>query len=133
MEENVRAILKQYHLSITKARVVILNYFLQTREALTQHYFLSNTSLHLDRTTVFRTLNLFVEKKIILRIPAADGINRYLVIQTKDSIHSSFICNGCKKIIPLELIAQPKIKLPKGFKFQDTEIVISGLCNSCNN
>jgi Fur family transcriptional regulator, ferric uptake regulator len=133
MEENVRAILKQYRVSITKARIVMLDFFLQSNEALTQQYFLTNPSLLLDRTTVFRTLNLFVEKKIILRIPAADGINRYLVMQAKTSVHSNFICNGCKRIIPINMIVQPRVKLPKGFKFQNTEITIRGLCSSCRN
>ncbi len=133
MEENARAILKQYRVSITKARVVMLDYFLQTHEALTQQYFLNSPSFHLDRTTIFRTLNLFVEKKILLRIPSADGINRYLMLQTKDSVYSNFVCKNCKKIIPLEIIAHPKLKLPKGFKFQSTEISVSGLCGSCSS
>ena len=118
---------------MTKARLVILDFFLQTNEALTHNNFLTNPSFHLDRTTIFRTLNLFVEKKILLRIPFADGVNRYLVLQTKDTVHSNFICNGCKKIIPLELIVLPKAKLPKGFKFKNTEIIFSGLCSSCRN
>ena len=133
MDEKVKTILKQYRVSMTKARIAMLDFFLQTNEALTHHNFLSNPIFHLDRTTIFRTLNLFVEKKILLRIPAADGVNRYLVLQTKDSVHTNFICNGCKKIIPLELIVQPKAKVPKGFKFQSTEIIINGLCSSCRN
>ncbi|NOT52105.1 MAG: hypothetical protein HOP10_12605 [Chitinophagaceae bacterium] len=82
---------------MTKARIVILDLFLQSKNAMTHHDFLSNPSFYLDRTTIFRTLNLFVDKKILLRIPSADGVNRYLVLQTKDSVHSNFICNACKK------------------------------------
>jgi len=133
MQPNARVILKQYRVSITRTRIFLLNLFLQSNEALTLQYFLNNPLHHLDRTTIFRTLNLFVEKKIILRIPAADGINNYLFLQAKDPVHSYFICRGCKKIVPMEMIVLPEIKLPDDFIYQNTEIKVSGLCSSCRS
>jgi Fur family ferric uptake transcriptional regulator len=133
MDENVKIILKGYRLSVTRARLVMLEFFLQNKDALTHRHFLANTLLQLDRTTIFRTLNLFVEKKILLRFPAADGVNRYLLLQTKATMHANFICEGCKRIVPLEMIVAPRVKLPKGFRRQNMELIVSGLCGSCRN
>ena len=131
MKEELRTILKQYHVYITTARLAMLEIFLQANEALTYNHFLTQPSLQVDRITIFRTLKLFVSKKIIHRIPASDGTNRYLLQQDPDAIHSNFMCSRCKRIIPLKTIVPPKIKLPKGFRQQEMEIIINGLCNFC--
>jgi Fur family transcriptional regulator, ferric uptake regulator len=131
MKADLKTILKQYHISITKPRLVMLEVFLQANEALTYDYFLTHPSLQLNRVTIFRVLNLFTNKKIIHRIPATDNINRYLLQQTSTIIHSNFMCNKCRRIIPLETIIPPKVKLPEGCTQQNIEIIIGGLCNFC--
>ena len=105
--------------------------FLKTKEALTYHDFLNYPLLQADRITIFRTLKLFVNKKIIHRIPAPDGTNRYLRQQTSAGIHLNFMCSRCKRIIPLKMVVRPKVKLPKGFRQENVEIIIGGLCNHC--
>jgi Fur family ferric uptake transcriptional regulator len=131
MNDRVKAILKQYNISLTRARLLMLDSFLQTTEALTHHHFLINREFNLDRTTIFRTLNLFVNKKILTRITSADGFNRYLVIENKRSIPASFICDICKRIVPAQIIILPKVKLPKGAKVHTMEMLIHGQCSIC--
>jgi len=131
MKEDLRILLKQYHVYITTARLAMLEIFLQANEALTYNHFLTQPSLQVDRITIFRTLKLFVTKKIIHRIPASDGTSRYLLQQDSEAIHSNFMCSRCKKIIPVKIIAPPKVKLPKGYRQQNMEIIIDGLCNIC--
>ena len=133
MKGDLKNKLKKYGLGITKTRLVMLEIFLRSNEALTQNDFLNYPLFRFDRTTVFRTLNLFVKKKIILRIPAANGVNRYLLQKNTTVVHSNFICSSCKKIIPLKNITRPEVKLPKGFKRQNMEIMIGGLCDSCKS
>jgi Fur family ferric uptake transcriptional regulator len=132
MKEDLTTILKRHRVYVTKTRLAMLEIFLQTNEALTHNYFLTHPSLQLDRVTIFRTLNLFVDKKIIHRIPVSDGTNRYLLQQASEKVHSNFMCIGCKRIIPLKTIVSPTVKLPKGFRQQTMEIIVGGLCNSCN-
>jgi Fur family ferric uptake transcriptional regulator len=110
----------------------MLEVFLKTSGALTYDYFLTHPALQLNRVTVFRVLNLFAIKNIIHRIPVTDNINRYLLHHNSTIIHSNFMCSKCKKIIPLETIVTPKVKLPEGCVQQSVEIVIEGLCRSCN-
>jgi Fur family ferric uptake transcriptional regulator len=130
--DDLRNILRQHHISITKARLVMLDVFLKANGALTYDYFLNLTSLQLNRVTVFRVLNLFANKKIIHRVPATDNINRYLLQQASAIVHSNFMCIKCKRIMPLETIVLPKVKLPKDCIQQNIEIIIGGLCASCN-
>ena len=108
MKEDLRTILKQYRMYTTKTRLAMLEIFLQTNEALTHNYFVTHPSFHVDRITIFRTLKLFVDKKIIHRIPASDGTNRYLLLQTSEKVHSNFMCTGCKRIVRLKTIVSPK-------------------------
>ena len=131
MKGNLRTKLKKYRVSVTKNRLAMLDIFLRTDQALTHSDFLKYSSFRFDRTSIFRTLNLFVEKKIIQRIPAPNGINRYILEQNPATVHFNFICSNCKKIIPLKNISPPLVKLPKGFKQQNMEIMIGGICDSC--
>jgi len=57
MKEDLRILLKQYHVYITTARLAMLEIFLQANEALTYNHFLTQPSLQVDRITIFRTLN----------------------------------------------------------------------------
>jgi len=132
MKEDLRATLKQHHISITKPRLAMLEIFLNANGALSYDYFLSHPSLQLNRVTVFRVLNLFTKKNIIHRIPATDNTNRYLLQGASAIVHSNFMCTKCKTIIPLETIVSPKVKLPKDCIQQNVEIIIGGLCASCN-
>jgi Fur family transcriptional regulator, ferric uptake regulator len=132
VNEDVRNILRQHHISITRARLAMLQVFLRTNGALTYDNFLNHPSLQLNRVTIYRVLNLFADKNIIHRVPATDNINRYLMQQASAIVHSNFMCTKCKRIIPLETIVSPKVKLPKDFMQQNVEIIIGGLCASCN-
>jgi Fur family transcriptional regulator, ferric uptake regulator len=131
MKEDLQTILNQYHIYITRARLIVLEIFLQHKEALTYQDFLTHPLVQFDRITIFRTLKLFGDKKIIHRIPGSDGINRYLLQEGSENIHSNFMCSVCKKNIPLKTFVAPKVKLPKGFRQQIIEIIIGGLCNHC--
>ena len=129
------SILKKYHLAITKPRALILDAFIYAERSLDHQYFLHQPKYKLERTTVFRTLRLFTDKKIIYRV-TTDGGSKYLFLQDDKSHsqtdeHSSFVCTGCGKAIPIDTIEVPKLKIPKGFTKQDMEIIIRGICPTC--
>ncbi len=133
MKEDVRTILKKYRVNITKTRLLVLEAFLESSEPLTRKHFFNETLPDMDRTSIFRTLNLFVEKNIIYRLPGTDGIRRYSLRQATNVVHSNFICSSCKKIIPLKTIMLPEVELPDNYTQQNMEIVIDGLCDECRN
>lgn len=138
MPDEVITILKRHRINITKPRQLVLQAFLQTTDSVDYTYFLNTDIFGMDRTTVFRTLNLFVKKNIIYKVPVTDGTNRYLLQppchynSPASLMHFSFVCAQCGKatIIPKE--PEVKISLPRGFKKTNIEIVINGLCKACN-
>lgn len=134
---SVLDILKKNDLSVTDGRKKILDLFLSSEGALAHADIETNTSNAFDRVTVYRTLQTFVEKGIIHNIPTTD--NSILYALCKDDCeeghhhdnHVHFICNNCNKTICLDDVIVPKVKLPKGFTPNKTQMVVNGVCADC--
>jgi Fur family ferric uptake transcriptional regulator len=47
--------------------------------------------------------------------------------------HVHFICSACGNTVCLEGISVPAIQLPKGFTSEQVEMLVSGVCGSCNS
>ena len=131
MTEESRTILTKHHIHITKTRIVVLESFLQSTEPLTRKDFYTGSIHELNRISIFRTLKLFLDKKIIYRVHTTDRTSRYLLRKSATSVHSNFICRVCKKVLPLNTIDLPEVELPEDFTQQNIEIIIEGLCNTC--
>lgn len=130
-------ILKKNQLSVTEGRKKILGLFLNSPGALAHADIEKSADISFDRVTVYRTLQTFVEKGIIHNIPTTD--NSILYALCKDNCeaglhhdnHVHFICDVCDKTICLDNVSIPEVKLPKGFKQKQTDVVISGICDEC--
>src|SRR5215217_9634185 len=130
-------ILRRNHLSITESRKKILSLFLATPDALAHGDIERKAGEKFDRVTVYRTLQTFVEKGIIHTIPTAE--NAVLYALCKDCTeghhhddHVHFICSNCNSTICLDDVVSPKIDLPEGYIVQNVQVVINGICKSCN-
>jgi Fur family transcriptional regulator, ferric uptake regulator len=131
------SILKKYKINITKPRIRMLDAFVATNRSLDLRYFLHDPAAKFERTTVFRTLRLFIEKKIVYRV-SADGNDKYLLLQggqsqLSTSRHSSFICIRCGKAVLIDTLEEPKLKIPSGFIKGNLDIIIHGLCSTCKS
>jgi Fur family ferric uptake transcriptional regulator len=134
---NAIDILKKSDLSITESRIQILGFFLATEEALAHADIEKLTKTDIDRVTVYRTLQTFVDRGIIHRIPTGDNSIMYALCRHacekghhKDD-HVHFICDSCEKTICLEAITVPKVRLPRGFKSLQSSMIVSGICSNC--
>ena len=136
MKPDVIEILKQNNLSITVNRMKILKLFLKNDKALSHADVEKKIRRTFDRITVYRTLQAFVEKGIIHLIPTTDNSVKYALCKNDCSAghhhdnHVHFICNECNKTTCLN-INIPLVKLPKGFKPNGAEMVLSGICSDC--
>ncbi len=93
--------------------------------------------LDIDKSTIFRTINLFHEKKIIHNFDDGSGSMKYSVCQddcdcSADDSHIHFYCNYCKKAFCLEDVVIPKLQLPEGMEMEDVNFVIKGYCGKCS-
>ena len=138
MENNISHILKHAQLSVTENRTKILDLFTSAQSALSHADIENKLGEHLDRVTIYRTLQTFVEKGIIHTIPTAD--NSVLYALCKDDCseghhhdnHVHFICDKCSTTYCLENVTIPSIKLPEGFTETQINVLVSGICKNCN-
>lgn len=91
-----------------------------------------------DRTTLYRTLKTFEEKKIVHQIDDGSGVAKYALCEAgcncevdKD-LHLHFHCTSCNETQCLTERKIPHINLPPGFKALDANLVVKGICNKCN-
>jgi Fe2+ or Zn2+ uptake regulation protein len=85
----------------------------------------------LSKTTVYNTLNLFVEKKVSLLLHMKDGEARY---DADVSLHGHFKCERCENIYDFEV--EPSGLVFKGlenYKLNEIQVSCKGICPSCRN
>jgi Fur family ferric uptake transcriptional regulator len=137
MSEAVRDLLKKNQLSITESRVRILDLFYRSKGALAHADIEKKAGDHIDRVTIYRTLQVFEEKGMIHTIPSSDNAVKYALC--KDACgaghhhdnHVHFVCDRCKKTTCLEDVLVPEVKLPRGFIPMESNMVVNGTCKDC--
>jgi len=135
----VDQILKKNQLSVTGSRKKILGLFLNNEGALAHADIERKAGEKFDRVTVYRTLQVFVEKGILHSIPTADNSIRYALCKEDcanghhHDNHIHFICNSCQKAICMEGVVVPEVVLPNGFKPYQYAMVVTGVCKDCRN
>ena len=123
MDSQIERILKHSELSVTGGRKKILELFLHNPGALSHGDIEKRAGEKFDRVTVYRTLQIFLEKGIIHAIPTADNSILYALCKN--------ICNFCGKMICLENVSIPELNLPPEFNATQVDVVISGICKEC--
>ncbi len=83
----------------------------------------------LSKTTVYNTINLFVEEKIVIEIVIENNEVRY---DADISIHGHFKCDKCKKIFDLDLdLESVNLQSLTNFQINEHHIYFKGICNDC--
>lgn len=87
-----------------------------------------------DRVTIYRILNTFCEDGITHRVVSDDGKSFYaLCTGCNDEKHSHdhfhFKCTRCERIECLK--EEISFKVPKGYKPQHINCIITGYCKQC--
>jgi Fur family transcriptional regulator, ferric uptake regulator len=137
IDQEVGHLLRHNNLSITDSRKKILQLFLAQEGALAHGDIEKKAGEKFDRVTIYRTLQIFVDKGIIHTIPTADNSIRYALC--KDACteghhhdhHIHFVCNQCQNTFCLDDVVTPEIKMPKGYNATHVEVVVEGLCKNC--
>jgi Fe2+ or Zn2+ uptake regulation protein len=85
----------------------------------------------LSRTTVYNTLNLFLEKEIVRQVIIEDNEARY---DADTSVHGHFRCDKCGRIYDFrveEILI--KDETLKKFTIKEKHIYFRGNCDKCLN
>jgi Fur family ferric uptake transcriptional regulator len=129
-------ILKDFKLRSTPNREAILHVFLRRDFALSHGDVEREVPSSFDRVTVYRTLKTFLDKGLIHKVLDDEGSLKYALCSQACSTahhhheHVHFKCTKCGQTNCLE-IEIPSIKLPKGYKAKEVNLLIQGICENC--
>ncbi len=131
MFERARHILEENGISPSFQRVKVLEYLLgdpnhPTAEIIYQG--LTREVPTLSKATVYNTLNLFVEKKLVSTMSADKYETRYDLITQE---HGHFVCKECGAIVNFPYRFKDHYPDLDGFQIEQEEIVIKGICKEC--
>lgn len=128
--------LKHRGIKPTAGRLLILKEMIRGNEAVSlpdlEHYLPT-----IDKSTISRTLSLFLLHGLIHTIDDGSGAMKYAVCDDDcecevEDEHTHFFCTECHRTFCLKQIAAPQVRLPDGFTLNNINYVIKGLCPECN-
>ncbi len=95
--------------------------------------YLKTENVDVDPATIFRMMNLFMERGLIKQIRFQDAITRYELSNKGD--HHHLICESCGKIEAISdtvfPIMEKYIKEKSKFKVKSHSLEVFGICEDC--
>src|SRR3972149_6082251 len=120
---------------VTRPRVGVLAALLAARRALTHHEVerQGEGGPRIDRVTIYRVLEWLTARGLAHRVPGDDRVWRFNAAEQKHAQHHAhFKCNHCGEVICLDKLVAPRgIPLPSGYRSQEIELTVRGLCAGC--
>ena len=118
--ENIGEYLKAHEIKPSYQRIKIFQYLVENTEIPT-----------LSKTTVYNTLNLFIEKKIVNVIVIEENETRYDSVM---AVHGHFKCEKCGKIYDIginqNILEDDKLK---NCEIKEQHYYFKGICQDCSN
>lgn len=129
-------LLKDFQLRSTPGRQEVLDIFLKINHALSHGDIERNMPADFDRVTLYRTLKTFLDKGLVHKVLDDEGGLKYALCNhncnatSHSHNHVHFKCTVCGQTSCLD-IEIPGIKLPKGYKPVESNLLIQGTCLNC--
>lgn len=97
---------------------------------------LENNLLDVDKSTIFRTICVFLEKHLIHSVEDGSGSMKYCVCHNHgecsvELFHCHFYCESCKRTFCLDSLPVPQVQFPEGFLLNQINYVAKGVCPEC--
>lgn len=91
-----------------------------------------------DKSTISRTLSLFLLHRLIHAVDDGSGSLKYNVCDddcdcTVEDEHTHFYCERCHRTFCLKQIHVPVVPLPPGFTLNSINYVLKGVCPECGS
>jgi Fur family transcriptional regulator, ferric uptake regulator len=131
-------ILNTFGLRHTDTREHIISVFSSKTSALSQADIENLLPSPFDRITVYRTLKTFLDKGVVHKVLDDQGGLKYALCKENCSQghhhheHLHFKCTICSQTTCLDNSHIPTMTLPKGFKKNEINILVQGICPNCN-
>lgn len=132
--ENIGEYLKANGIKPSYQRIKIFQYLVEKRNHPTVDMIykaLCPEIPTLSKTTVYNTLNLFIEKKIVNVIVIEENETRYDSVM---SVHGHFKCEKCGRIFDVNINKGTiEEKALKDFEIKEQHYYFKGICKDCAN
>ena len=97
---------------------------------------LERKMVSMDKSSIFRTLTLFLEHDVVHAFEDGRGVLCYELCEEKGACdhhdgHIHFYCESCQRSFCMEDIQIPSFELPEGFYPHSISFVIKGECPDC--
>lgn len=122
--------LESYKINVSNIRIFILDILLSSDNHLTADEIykeLKNIMPTLSKTSVYNTLDLFIEKQLIKSVKLDEKETRFDI---KTSPHGHFKCIKCNKVYDFD-INNVRYKDLEDFEILKNDIQLYGLCKNC--
>lgn len=95
-----------------------------------------------DKSSISRTLNLFLDHHVVHSIDDGEGIVKYATCAEHchchdadgfADLHLHFTCTRCHRTYCLRGLPLPPVTVPHGFSVQTAEYMLKGLCDACSH
>lgn len=132
-------LLKNFNLSQTQVRTEIIKILMESALALSMTEIRQRFQTPCDRVTLYRNLKTFTQRGLIHQIFIDNQDSKYVlpenVVEPDKNYteHLHFKCIRCNLVKCLHEMQVGAISLPEGYKMLETNFVVFGLCNECNN
>ena len=125
--------LRQFSIKPSVQRSAVMNFLLKNRihPTIDEIYMALSPSMPtLSKTTVYNTLDLFVEHGAVRALGIDEKNARYDV---DISAHAHFMCRSCGAVHDIFDLSTSMFEIPKTTKFKIDTVEISyfGICNKC--
>jgi Fe2+ or Zn2+ uptake regulation protein len=130
--DNIGEYLKSHEIKPSYQRIKIFEYLLQDKNHPTVDMIykaLVGEIPTLSKTTVYNTLNLFIEKKIALVIVIEGNETRYDVDM---GLHGHFKCTHCGKLYDVDIDPENiNFESLNDFQINEQHLYFKGICEEC--
>lgn len=136
MEENsYLELLTQRKIQPTAIRILVLQAMMQANRTVSL-LDLETILDTVDKSSIFRTITLFLSHHLAHSIDDGTGSLKYAVCGETcscdvEDLHTHFHCEKCNKTFCLKSIPTPVVSMPKGFTLSSINYVLKGLCPDC--
>lgn len=118
----------------TASKQAVLEVLKASKVALSQENIETEVRGTMDRVTVYRALNSFCEDGLVHKVLSDDGKFYFALCvkcektkHTHDHFH--FRCVSCQKVECLK--NEVKFKVPRGYRVEDINCMLTGYCKTC--
>ena len=127
-------ILLHHKIKRTSCREGIIDVVMNANHALSENEIREKLVGNYDRTTFYRSFKTLEENKIIHKIVVDNQLVKYALDNTitNKTLHAHFYCNECHSVKCLDSTPVKRYTLLNGYKDMETEVLIKGICATCN-